>query len=79
MSAGRTEPWVFPYPSTKWLQVYTMLPMDDPNLDLEALEALTNPAEVQSVVPTLEKLFASQPNQGDVRLIKSPHNHTVLR
>ena len=56
MSAGRTEPWVFPYPSTKWLQVYTMLPMDDPNLDLEALEGLTNPAEVEAVSGTLEKL-----------------------
>jgi HEAT repeat protein len=30
--------------------------MDDPNLELEALEALTNPAEVEAVKGTLEKL-----------------------
>jgi len=30
--------------------------MDEPNLDLEALEGLTNPAEVEAVTPTLEKL-----------------------
>jgi hypothetical protein len=30
--------------------------MDEPNLDLEALEGLTNPAEVEAVAPTLEKL-----------------------
>jgi len=33
-----------------------MMPMDTPNLDLEALEGLTNPAEVEAVTPTLEKL-----------------------
>jgi len=33
-----------------------MVPMDDSNLDLEALEGLTNPAEVGAVAPTLEKL-----------------------
>ena len=30
--------------------------MDDPNLDIEALEGLTNPAEVKAVAATLEKL-----------------------
>ncbi len=33
-----------------------MVPMDDPNLELEALEALTSPAEVEAVVPTLQNL-----------------------
>ena len=33
-----------------------MVPRDDPNLDLEALEGLTNPADVKAVTPTLEKL-----------------------
>jgi HEAT repeat protein len=33
-----------------------MVPMDDQHLDLEALEGLTNPAEVRAVAPTLEKL-----------------------
>ncbi len=33
-----------------------MVPMDDPNLELEALEALTNPAEVEAVKATLGKL-----------------------
>jgi HEAT repeat protein len=33
-----------------------MVAMDDPNLDLEALEALTTPAEVEAVVPTLQNL-----------------------
>ena len=30
--------------------------MDDPNIELEALQGLTNPAEVAAVAPTLEKL-----------------------
>ena len=30
--------------------------MDDPNLDLEALEGMTNPAEVKAVASTLEQL-----------------------
>jgi thiol-disulfide isomerase/thioredoxin len=30
--------------------------MDDPNLEIEALEALTSPAEVEAVVPTLQNL-----------------------
>jgi hypothetical protein len=33
-----------------------MVFMEYPNLDLEALESLTNPAEVEAVAPTLEKL-----------------------
>ncbi len=33
-----------------------MLAMDDHDLDLEALEGLTNPAEVEAVATTLEKL-----------------------
>jgi thiol-disulfide isomerase/thioredoxin len=33
-----------------------MVPMDDPNLELDALAGLTNPAEVQAVAATLEKL-----------------------
>ena len=33
-----------------------MVPMDDPNLEFEALEALTSPAEVEAVVPTVQNL-----------------------
>ena len=33
-----------------------MMPMDDPNLDLEALEGLTNPVEVAAASQTLQKL-----------------------
>jgi hypothetical protein len=45
-----------------------MMSMDEPNLDLEALEGLTNPAEVEAVAQTLEKLT----NDTDLLLFIGP-------
>ena len=36
--------------------ILTGVPMDDPNLELEALQGLTNPAEVEAVSSTLANL-----------------------